>query len=152
MVEPLNMNRKASKAELSRMVIDSESSSDMEYNGNESFDRGLFKKSRQPVTINIAPSKTGTQTVNIILNDGSVSKKPAENLVIESKIDRGHSQIVDQLTAVERHPTSIEQTESRSSQGDRAQKRNHGTDKDRSPETSKRKKSENESEREHRRG
>lgn len=89
------MRRKASKAELSRMAIDLDSSSDAEYKDNESVDRGPFKKSRQPVTINIAPSKTGSQTVNIILNDGSVLKKVDDNSAIESKSDRGYSQIVE---------------------------------------------------------
>lgn len=78
------------------LSIEPDSESDAEYNGNESATEShrAYNKSQQPVTINIAPSKSGSQTVNIILNDGVVTKKTNETLV-DSKVEPERSQVVE---------------------------------------------------------
>lgn len=51
--------------------------------------------SKQPVTINITPSKAGPQTVNIILTDGSARKQRKDTEVTDSKLYRHRKNLME---------------------------------------------------------
>lgn len=90
---PLSVNSKSFRFNVNK-TIDLVSSFEAEPadDGKDRQTRGILNGLKHPVTINIAPSKTGTQTVNIILNDGSASKKTGENSMIESRSDQNQSE------------------------------------------------------------
>lgn len=83
---PLCISHKSMANESKRFVSNSNLNSDTDGNDDDVVhlsDRN-FSDSKRPVTINIAPTKTGSQTVNIILTDGSVPKEGKETNVTES--------------------------------------------------------------------
>ncbi|XP_031636880.1 uncharacterized protein LOC116349539 [Contarinia nasturtii] len=138
---PLNKSRNAAQV-LKKMAADIPLSSDMEYNSDDN-DSVSGQKHKRPVTINIAPSTSGSQAIKIIICNGLDPK------MNESKTEHDSSSEMD--TTVEENSVTVERVDGNSNWKGHASK--HVVDKERShddhDETMKRKHSENESYHEH---